>query len=190
MSAIISSSTRRQLPSGPSRCRSLTILRPWMSSAASRVNHRLSLGNAAITVTPAEATRVLPRNQISRACSRRQQAHFFGEAPADLGVAAVGEKLDQNRSVDLQHRKIRRPPTQEEADRRNWRPWGAPPVPTGGPSGARAGRELPPEWTEAHRTARSFGTIFSHMTAKPHVETSGAAAGARFNGWSMFGCSP
>jgi hypothetical protein len=34
-----------------------------------------------------------------------QQAHFFGEAPADLGVAAVGEKLDQNRSVDLQHRK-------------------------------------------------------------------------------------
>jgi len=28
------------------------------------------------------------------------------------------------------------------------------------------------------------------MTAKPHVETSGAAAGARLNGWSMFGCSP
>ena len=32
-----------------------------------------------------------------------QQPHFFGEATADLGVAAIGEKLDQNRAVDLQH---------------------------------------------------------------------------------------
>jgi len=33
-----------------------------------------------------------------------QQPDFFGEAPADLGVAAIGEKLDQNRAVHLQHR--------------------------------------------------------------------------------------
>jgi hypothetical protein len=55
--------------------------------AASRVNHRLSLGNAAITVTPAEATRVLPKNQTSRPSLFAQQPHFFGKAPSDLGIS-------------------------------------------------------------------------------------------------------
>lgn len=96
--------TRRQLPNGPSRWRSFIIRRPWINSAASRVNQRFALGNAAMIVTPAEATRVLPRNHISRPCCWRSRRTFFGEPTADLGVAAIGEKLDENGAVDLQDR--------------------------------------------------------------------------------------
>jgi hypothetical protein len=30
-----------------------------------------------------------------------QQAHFFGQPTADLGVAVIGEKLDENGAVHL-----------------------------------------------------------------------------------------
>jgi len=54
--------------------------------AASRVNHRLSLGNAAITVTPAEGQGSCPgtRRRDRVVCAA---PHFFGKAPSDLGIS-------------------------------------------------------------------------------------------------------
>ena len=66
MPAMISSSTRRQLPSGPSRCTLRIMRRPWISSVVSRVSQRRSRGKAAMNVTAADATSVLPRNHMSR----------------------------------------------------------------------------------------------------------------------------
>ena len=34
-----------------------------------------------------------------------QQPDFFGEAPADLGIAAISEELDENGALHLQHGK-------------------------------------------------------------------------------------
>jgi hypothetical protein len=34
-----------------------------------------------------------------------KQSHFLGETPADLGVAAIGEKFNKNGALNLQYRK-------------------------------------------------------------------------------------
>src|SRR5690242_4274728 len=34
-----------------------------------------------------------------------EQSYLFGEAPPDLGIAAIGIKLDENGALDLQYRK-------------------------------------------------------------------------------------
>jgi hypothetical protein len=105
MSAIISSSTRRQLPKGASRCRSFTILRPWTSSAASRVNHRFSVGNAAITVTPRRGHTGFTQKPDIAAVFLPQQSHLFGEAPSDPGIATIGEQFHKNGTLYVQYRK-------------------------------------------------------------------------------------
>ena len=48
----------------------------------------------------------LPGSITPRCCNRSFEplSHFLGEAPANLGVAAIGEKLDENGALDLQYR--------------------------------------------------------------------------------------